>query len=150
MIDGTYTPRHLKRYHFEDEMVDQLHVSDRIFQHILLKQLKPTFPHVINPNCMHLVGPHGVKLATERIRRVLEEENPQYVIRADIKSFYRSIPHFKLVQDIRRLYDDPKVQAMLEQVITNPIETQKGYKNPTTGIALRGPLSRVPQAHKPS
>ncbi len=40
MIDGSYTPRHLKRYYFQDEMVDQLHVSDRIFQHILLKQLK--------------------------------------------------------------------------------------------------------------
>jgi len=41
MIDGSYTPRHLKRYYFVDEMVDQLHTSDRIFQHILLKQLNP-------------------------------------------------------------------------------------------------------------
>ncbi len=41
MVDGTYTPRHLKRHYFSDEMVDQLHLSDRVFQHILLKQLKP-------------------------------------------------------------------------------------------------------------
>lgn len=26
MIDGKYTPRHLKRYYFADEMVDQLHI----------------------------------------------------------------------------------------------------------------------------
>ena len=64
MIDGNYTPHHLKRYYFQDEMVDQLHISDRIFQHILLKQLKPTFKHVINPNCLHIYGPSGVKLAT--------------------------------------------------------------------------------------
>jgi RNA-directed DNA polymerase len=37
IIEGSYTPRCLKRYYFQDEMVDQLHLSDRIFQHILLK-----------------------------------------------------------------------------------------------------------------
>ena len=42
MIDGSYTPRFLKRIYFPDEVIDQLHLSDRIFQHILLKQLKPT------------------------------------------------------------------------------------------------------------
>ncbi len=56
IIDGNYTPRHLKRYYFSDETVDQLHVTDRILQHLLLQQLKSTFPHVINPNCMHMHG----------------------------------------------------------------------------------------------
>ncbi len=64
------------------------------------------------------------------------------VVRADIKSFYKSIPHHKLIRDIKVLYDDPKVQAMLEQIIINPIETPRGYKNPVIGIALRGPLSQ--------
>lgn len=142
MMDGNYTPRHLKRYYFQDEMVDQLHTSDRIFQHLLLKQLKPTFKNVINPNCLHIYGPSGVKLATQRIRQVLEEEKPQYIIRADIRSFYKSIPHYKLIQDIKKLYDDPKVQFMLQEIITNPIETPRGYKNAVTGVALRGPLSQ--------
>lgn len=142
MIEGSYTPRYLRRYYFKDEMVDQLHLSDRIFQHILLKQLKPTLAHVVNPNCLHIYGPSGVKLATQRIRQVLQEMKPNYIIRADIKSFYKSIPHYKLMQDIRQIYDDPKVRAMLEQVITNPIETPRGFKNTVTGIALRGPLSQ--------
>jgi len=50
MIDGTYDPRCLRRHYFPDEVVDQLHLSDRIFQHILLQQLKPTFKHVMNKN----------------------------------------------------------------------------------------------------
>ena len=142
MVNGSYTPRHLKRHYFPDEMVDQLHLSDRILQNILLKQLKPTFPYVMNPNCYHLHGPSGVKLATQRIRQVLLDQNPQYVIRADIKSFYKSIPHHQLIQDIKQHYKDEKVQAMLEQIIINPIETPRGYKNPDHGIALRGPLSQ--------
>lgn len=31
---------------------------------------------------------------------------------------------------------------MLENIITNPIETPRGYINPGHGIALRGPLSQ--------
>jgi RNA-directed DNA polymerase len=37
LIDGSYSPRHLKRYYFSDEMVDQLHLSDRLYQNLLLK-----------------------------------------------------------------------------------------------------------------
>lgn len=37
IINGTYNPRFLKRYYFKDEMIDQLHLSDRILQHLLLK-----------------------------------------------------------------------------------------------------------------
>ena len=37
MMEGSYTPRFLKRYYFKDEMIDQLHVSDRIFQRYLFK-----------------------------------------------------------------------------------------------------------------
>jgi retron-type reverse transcriptase len=142
MVDGSYNPRCLKRYYFADEMVDQLHLSDRVFQHILLKQLKPTFKHVMNQNCYHLDGPTGVKYATQHIKKVLQKDKPKYLIRADIKSFYKSIPHFKLVQDIKKYYDDPKVQVMLENIITNPIDTPRGHKNPGHGIALRGPLSQ--------
>ena len=35
-----------------------------------------------------------------------------------------------------------KVIAMLENIIKNPIETPRGYKNADHGIALRGPLSQ--------
>jgi retron-type reverse transcriptase len=113
ILDGTYDPRCLKRIYFEDEMVDQLHLADRILQNLLLNQLKPTFPHVMNKNCYHLAGPSGVKYASQRIRQVLQDEKPQYIIRADIKSFYRSIPHFKLINDIKKYYDDSKSQILL-------------------------------------
>ena len=142
IVDGNYSPRHLRRYYFSDETVDQLHLSDRILQHVLLKQLKPTFAHVMNPNCYHLHGPHGVKLATQRVRQVLQEKKPNYFIRADIRSFYKSILHHKLIKDIKQHFDDTKVHAMLEEIITNPIDTPRGTKNPVNGIALRGPLSQ--------
>lgn len=142
MLDGTYTPRHLKRYYFVDAMVDQLHISDRVMQHILLQQLKPTFKYVMSKNCYHLAGPTGVKHATQRIRQILQEEKPQYVLRADIRSYYKSILHHKLLADLKKTYDDPKLIRMFEEIIRNPIETNRGVKNAISGIALRGPLSQ--------
>src|SRR3990167_9111891 len=111
-------------------------------QHILLRILKPTFKYVMNQNCYHLDGPTGVKNATQKIREVLQKEQPKYFIRADIKSFYKSIPHHKLIQDIKKYYDDQKLIGMLENVIKNPIDSPYGYKNPDHGITLRRPLSQ--------
>lgn len=142
IMKGSYDPRCLKRHYFSDEVVDQLHLSDRIFQHLLLKQLKPTFKYVMNANCYHLDGPTGVKYATQRIKKALEEEKPKYFLRVDIRSYYASIPHFKLLQDIKQHYHDPKVINMLSNIVTNPIDTFRGTRNPSHGIALRGPLSQ--------
>lgn len=142
LIKGCYDPRCLTRYYFSDERVDQLHISDRIFQHVLLKIVKPTFKYVMNTNCYHLDGPSGVKNATQKIQAVLQNSNLKYFIRTDIKSFYRSIPHHKLIQEIKKYYNDPKLIAMLINIIKNPIDTPYGYKNPDCGIALRGPLSQ--------
>jgi RNA-directed DNA polymerase len=100
--------------------------------------LKPTFKYVMNESCFHLHGPTGVKYVTQHIRKILAEKKPQYLIRADIKSLYRSIPHFKLIQDIKKYYDDPKLLRMLKEIIINRIDTPYGYKNPVHGIALRG------------
>lgn len=141
LVNGKYDPRCLKRYYFSDERVDQLHLSDRILQHVLLQVIKTTFKSVINPNCYHLAGPSGVRQATQHIRRILQQDKPSYFIRGDIKSFYRSISHYKLISDIRRHYQDPNLVAMLANIITNPIDTPNGIINPDFGIALRGPLS---------
>lgn len=76
LIDGYYTPRFLQRLYFPDTIVDQLHLSDRILQYIILKQIKHTFPYIMNPNCYHLEGPSGVRLATQRVRQALQDEKP--------------------------------------------------------------------------
>jgi len=140
---GNYSPRHLKRYYFLDEMVDQLHLTDRILQNILHKQLKASFPYIVNPNCLHIHGPHGVKIATDNIQKALEDDKYPYVIRIDIKSYYKSIQHHLLVKDIEHYFDDPKIQSMLSAIIKNPIDTPKGTINPDNGIPLRGPLSQL-------
>jgi RNA-directed DNA polymerase len=71
----------------------------------------------------------------KRYEKLLQRKNPN-------TSYYKSIQHHVLIEDIRRYYTDLKVQNMLENIIKNPIETPRGYKNADNGIALRGPLSQ--------
>ncbi|MDI1351911.1 MAG: reverse transcriptase/maturase family protein [bacterium] len=141
LIDGSYTPRFLKRHYFTDEVCDSLYLPDRILQHIVYQQLKPTFAFVMNPKCVHLHGPNGVGLATKKIKMALKENKLHYFIRADIKGYYKSISHQLLIKDLHHYYDDKGLLTMLKQVITNPIESPSGYQNPDHGIPIRGPLS---------
>jgi len=143
LIDGSYRSRMLRRYYFTDDVVDQLYIPDRIYQHVLLKQIKPTFKYVLHPHCYHMRGPAGVKVATKQIRNAMNENKFNYFLRVDIKSYYASISRYKLIQDIKEVFDDPKVQVMLEDIVDTPIGTPNGYKNPSHGIALRGPLSQL-------
>lgn len=138
LIKGSYTPRYLKRIYFPDEMIDQLHLSDRILQHILLKKLKSTFLHVMNPNCYHLHGPGGVKLATGRIRQIIQEKKPAFLIRADIKSFYKSIPHHQLIQDVKKYYHDEKVR-----IVPHPRTLRKARENVKQMVADGVSLQRI-------
>jgi hypothetical protein len=48
-----------------------------------MQRWEPTIPHTMNPNCVHVHGPTGVKLATRKIRQVLEEQEINFIIRAD-------------------------------------------------------------------
>ena len=59
-----------------------------------------------------------------------------------MRSFYKSIRHHKLIEDVKQHYRDTRVQVMLTNIIKNPIETARGCKNADHGIALRGPLSQ--------
>jgi len=111
-------------------------------QHLLFKIIKPTFKYVLNPNCYHIAGPSGVRRATEWICQVLKNEKPKYFIRADIKSYYKSIAHYKLIKDIKNSYNNCNLIKMFSNIICNPIETPHGVLNPYTGIALRCPLSQ--------
>jgi RNA-directed DNA polymerase len=142
LLDGSYTPRFLKRVYLPDEVIDQMHLSDRILQHLLLRMIKPTLKYVINSNCHHIAGPSGVKRATTQIQQALKNNKPNYFIRADIKSYYKSIVHYKLIIDVKKYYHDTKLIKMLANIIENPIDGPCGFLNPYTGIALRGPLSQ--------
>ena len=108
---------------------------------LFLRILKPTFQHIISKYCHHLAGPNGVKKALRYIENALATDQFQYAIRLDIRSYYASISHRILIQQVYEHFDDPRVHQYLTQIITTAVDDGGNVFVPTQGIPRRSSLS---------
>ena len=115
---------------------------DRLFLKALLNLIKPTFPAIIHPHCVHLKGPsRGVQQALDQLKRHLDSGQYEYFIRLDIKQYYASIDRRILTEQVKDCFDDPRVIHYLTQIIYHDIEDSRQYITPNRGIPLRSSLS---------
>lgn len=108
---------------------------------LLLSILKSTFKYVIPVNCFHLAGPNGVKNALQYVQNVLATSRFNYAIRIDIKSYYASINHKILIEQINQNYSDPRLKHYLEDIITSAVDDGGNVFIPDQGIPRRSSLS---------
>ena len=70
-----FSPR--QSFRFTDELVELWCYLDRLFLHLMLTIIKPTFKHLISPTCTHLTGPSSIKKITQHIQTTLQTQvNP--------------------------------------------------------------------------
>ncbi len=138
---GTYQFAPRIRYHFSDETLEVWEYRDRLMLSLLLGQIKSTFSHLVSPVCCHLQGPNGVKTAITGIQNALANREFQYVIRADIRSYYASIDRKILLRQIQESFDDPRVFNYLNAIITAPIDDGGRLLTPDQGIPRRSSVS---------
>lgn len=140
-IQGTYQFSPLQQFRFKDECARMWNYADRMIIHLFLNILKPTFKHIISKNCFHLVGPNGVKNALQYIQNTLTTEQFHYAIRMDIKSYYASVDHKILINQVRQNFHDPRTLKYLEAIITSAIDDGGNVFLPQQGIPRRSSLS---------
>lgn len=140
-VNGSHRFSPLKTYCFPDEVVQVWEYCDKLFVHLLHGILKPTFSAVISKRCYHLQGPYVIRSITRQIKRALETNEYGYVIRLDIKSYFASIDHDILLQQVEANYDDPRLKKYLRDVITIGIDQEGVITLPNKGIPLRSSLS---------
>ena len=63
------------------------------------------------------------------------------MIRTDVKSYYASIDHAILIQQIQACFDDARVRHYLSQIIQAPIDHGGVFEHPTQGIWPQSSLS---------
>ena len=139
--DGSYTPSYLERMTFEDETVDFISYNDRLVQKAILHIIRPSYDHIIPPTCYHRYGPSGVKKALAHLRDDMDTHVYTHIIRLDIKSYYASIDHHKLIDLLKQEFNDQRLIDMFTAFITAYILTNKGFTNPDKGIPIRSSLS---------
>ena len=139
---GHYRFSPMSQYRVKSNLIRVWSYPDRLMLHCLRQLLKPTFKHLIAVECVHLSGPTATKETTQAIQQALNADgNDEYVIRYDIKSFYASIRHDILLNQLNQHYQDPILRNYFETIVTVPVDDSGVLNTPTQGIPKGSSLS---------
>ena len=100
----------------------------------------------LSARCFHLAGRGGARAAVRAVRDQLQPSGPQgspapqFVCRTDVKSYYASIDHDILLEQLRRLIPDARVLGLVEQYVRHTVYDGL-YETVTQGICLGCSLS---------
>jgi RNA-directed DNA polymerase len=101
---------------------------------LLLAEVLP-----ISPACTHVKGHGGLK---STVRRVHEQRpNYRFVLRTDVRSYYASIDHFLLMEQLAKYIKDKFILNLLWQYLHRMVEHGGLYREIQCGISRGCPLS---------
>jgi hypothetical protein len=100
---------------------------------VLAKQLP------VSRYCTHLKGHGGAKYAVREVRDHLPDN--RFVLRTDVKSYYASIDHLMLLDQLAVHIKDRRVLNLLGQYLRRTSERGGAFWDYEKGISLRCPLS---------
>lgn len=115
-------------------------VGDRVVQAAVKRKLEPIFEKKFLPCSFGFRPERSAHMAIEAIRKDLMD-GYTYVIDADIKTYFDSIPHDKLIELVREVVVDSSVLALLLQFLESGILENGIIKESTSGSPQGGVIS---------
>ena len=147
--EGRYEPRPVKRRWIEKPGSKDLRplgiptVRDRVVQSALLYVMEPIFESGFAEHSYGFRPGRSARHAVERVEALLEAGNT-WVVDADIKGYFDSIPQDKLLARIREKISDGRILALLEKFLRQGVmDTACGWQpteNGTPQGAVISPL----------
>jgi RNA-directed DNA polymerase len=102
---------------------------------VLTRHLKP---HISN-QCVHVKGNGGGKEAVRQITKQLKDNS--FVFRSDVKSYYASIDHHVLMEQLHSHINDARVITLIWDYLNRTVQFGGLYRDIKRGISLGCPLS---------
>ena len=93
----------------------------------------------VSPSCTHIKGHGGAKAAVRQVMAHLPTNS--FVLRTDVKSYYASIDHFLLLDQLAEIIRDKRVLNLLGQYLRRTAERGGEFRDYERGISLGCPLS---------
>jgi RNA-directed DNA polymerase len=113
-------------------------VRDRVVQAALRNVIEPIFERDFAAQSYGFRPGRGTLEALRRIEELLKEGN-YWVVDADIKGYFDSIPHNKLMEKVGKKISDGRVLKLIESYLkAGVMETDKGWEATPEGTPQGG------------
>lgn len=146
--DGSYRPQAIRREWIpkpgsqEKRPLGIPTVRDRVVQAALRNVLEPIFERDFAAQSYGFRPHRGCKNALKRVEQLLERGHT-WVVDADLKSYFDTIPHEPLVERVEGKVSDGAVIALIRGYLTQDVMEAMGYWTPEEGTpqgAIVSPL----------
>ena len=137
--DGTYLPHPVRRVYIgkpgsrEKRPLGIPTVRDRVVQGALRHVIEPIFEREFSPSSYGFRPGRGCKDALREVVRLLDE-GYTWVVDADIKSYFDSIPHERLLSLVRQRITDRSVLGLVNSFLQQGVMEGMREWTPESGV----------------